>query len=199
MNEEQYSSDELYHWGRLGMKWYKHIFSDIKKVALEYHKRKTKEKNIKENTKLQIKKLKKIAKEEARKRKLQKQQDEKIKKAKRYILEKYNVDYGKDNIPNKEKTKSKSKSDPLTKNEIKKLSDSDLKDRINRLDSEKKLIELQNHHATNGQKFVSAVAKNVLIPAATTASKDLVTNFIKKYGEMGMDSFDKGLKKKRNS
>lgn len=197
MNEEQYNSDELYHYGRLGMKWGQHVFGDIKKVALEYHKRKTKEKNIKENTRLQIKKLKKQAREEARRRKLQKQQDEKIKKAKRHILEKYNVDYGKDSIPNKEKTKSKN--NPLTTSEIKKLSDSDLKDRINRLDSEKKLIELQNYHASNGQKFVSVVAKNVLIPAATTASKDLVTNFIKKYGEMGMDSFDKGLKKKRNS
>lgn len=195
MKEEQYSSDELYHYGRLGMKWGQHIFGDIKKVALEYHKRRIKEKNIKENTRLQIRKLKKQAKEEAKRRKFQNKQADKIKNAKQHILNKYGIDYGKDNVPNKEK--SSTKSNQLTKKQIKNLSDSELKERQNRLNNEKQLIELQNYHASMGQKFVRTVMKDVLVPAAISAGKDLTTSYLKKYGEIGIDAFGDSLRKKK--
>ena len=199
MNEEQYNSDELYHYGRLGMKWGQHVFGDIKKVALEYHKRKIKEKNIKENTKLQIRKLKKQAREEAKRRNLQNKQADKIKNAKKHILNKYGIDYGKDNVPNKEKNISKN--NQLTKKQIKNLSDSELKERQNRLNNEKQLIELQNYHASMGQKFVRTIMKDVLVPAAISAGKDLTTSYLKKYGEVGIEAFGNSLsgKKKRNS
>lgn len=202
LDEKQNNSNELYHYGRLHMKWGQHIFSDIKKTALKYRKRKQKEKNIKENTKLQIKKLEKLAKEEARKRKFQKQQDKRIEEAKKRISDKYGIDYGKDNIPNKEKLSTKSnqsstKSNQLTKKQINNLSDTELRDRQNRLQNEKNLIELQNYHATIGQKFVKSLMKDVVVPGATNAGRDLVTSFIKKYGEMGLEAFDTNLNKKK--
>ena len=194
-NIEQNNSDELYHYGRLGMKWGQHIFADIKKTALNYRNRKNKQKNINENTRLKIRKLKKLAKDEAYKRKLQKQQDEKIVKAKKHILNKYGIDFGKDSTPNKGETKSRN--NPLTKKEIHNLSDTELKERQNRLNNEKQLIELQNYHASIGQKFVRAVVKDVLIPAATNAGKDLVTSYMKKYGDMAINSFDENFQKKK--
>lgn len=194
LDEKQNNSDELIHSGRLGMKWGQHIFGNIKKTALEYRKRKQKEKNIKENTKLQIKKIEKLAKEEAYKRKIQKQQDKRIEEAKKRISDKYGINYGKDNIPNKEKVK---KNNYLTKKQINNLSDTELRDRQNRLQSEKNLIELQNYHATIGQKFVKALMKDVVVPGATNAGRDLVTSFMKKYGEMGLEAFDTNLNKKK--
>lgn len=199
-NIEKENSNELYHTGRLGMKWGQHIFGDIKKLSLEYKKKRSKSKNINENTKQQIKKLKKQAKEEARKRKIKKQQDEKIAKAKKHILDKYGVDYGKDNIPNKTikpDQNYKTKNNKLDKKGIQKLPDTELRDRINRLESEKRLMELQNYHASVGQKFVNTVIKDVVVPSAVNAGKDLVTQYMKKYGDVGLSSFEKGFNKKK--
>lgn len=196
-DEKQNNSDELIHSGRLGMKWGQHIFGDIKRAALNYRKKRQKQKNIDENTKQQIKKLKKIAKEETYKRKMQKQQDKKIDNAKKSILKKYGIDYGKDNIPNKEISK---KNNFLTKKQISNLSDTELRDRQTRLQNEKNLIELQNYHATVGQKFVRAITKDILVPAATNAAKDLVTTYLKKYGDISIKELEKNMttNKKRN-
>lgn len=195
MDDKQISSDELYHYGRLGMKWGQHIFGSIKKSALAYVKRKNKEKNINENTKMQIKKLKKLAKEEARKRKIQKKQNKKIENAKKHILDKYGIDYGKDNVPNKEKPVTKS--NQLSKKQIKNLSDTDLSERLKRLENEKKLIELQSYHATLGQKFIRSAMKDLLIPGAIKAGKELTAKYLQKYGDMGLEALGEELNKKR--
>lgn len=75
------------------------------------------------------------------------------------------------------------------KKRVKDMSDTELKDRITRLENEKKLAGLQADTATKGQKFVSAIGKQVIAPAATEAGKRLLTDLLMKVGKqtLGLD------------
>lgn len=75
------------------------------------------------------------------------------------------------------------------KKRVKDMSDNELKDRITRLENEKRLAGLQADTATKGQKFVSAIGKQVIAPAATEAGKKLLTDLLMKVGKqtLGLD------------
>ena len=69
------------------------------------------------------------------------------------------------------------------KKSIKEMSDDEIKTRINRLESEKRLANLQSETGTKGEKFVSTVGKQVVAPAAIDAGKRLLTDLFMKVGK----------------
>lgn len=75
------------------------------------------------------------------------------------------------------------------KKRIKDMSDNEIKDRITRLENEKRLAGLQADTASKGQKFVSSIGKQVIAPAATEAGKRLLTDLLMKVGKktLGLD------------
>lgn len=81
------------------------------------------------------------------------------------------------------------KYDELKKHEIKKLSDNDLRDKVNRLQMEKQAIQLQNDMSSAGKRFVSKVSKEVVVPSAIDAGKRLLTETLMKIGKktLGLD------------
>lgn len=69
------------------------------------------------------------------------------------------------------------------KKRIKDMSDDEIKNRINRLENEKRLANLQSDTASKGEKFVSTVGKQVVAPAAIDAGKRLLTDLLMKVGK----------------
>lgn len=81
------------------------------------------------------------------------------------------------------------KYDELKKKDIKKLSDNDLRDKVNRLQMEKQAIQLQNEMSSRGKRFVSKVSKEVVVPSAIDAGRRLLTDSLMKIGKktLGLD------------
>ena len=65
---------------------------------------------------------------------------------------------------------------------IKDMSDTEVQKRIDRLQKEKQLMGLQNDTASKGEKFVSTVTKQVIVPAAVDAGKRMLTDWFVKQG-----------------
>lgn len=61
--------------------------------------------------------------------------------------------------------------------QIKEMSDTEVRDKINRLQMEKQLMGLQSETASKGEKFISTVGKQVIAPAAIEAGKRVLTNW----------------------
>ena len=75
--------------------------------------------------------------------------------------------------------------DPKDKR-IKDLTDTELREKVNRLQMEKQAINLENELSSNGKKIVRSVGKDVLAPAAIDAGKRVLTNWFVKQGEKVM-------------
>lgn len=75
---------------------------------------------------------------------------------------------------------------------IKEMSDSEVQNRIDRLQKEKQLMSLQSETASKGEKFVSTVSKQVIAPAAIEAGKRVLTDWFVKGGSklLGLDTKD---------
>lgn len=69
------------------------------------------------------------------------------------------------------------------KKSIRDMSDDEIKNKINRLENEKRLAGLQADTASKGEKFVSTVGKQVIAPAAIDAGKRLLTDIFMKIGK----------------
>lgn len=78
----------------------------------------------------------------------------------------------------------------LSRSQIKRLSNSSLQARIERLQNEKRAMELQQNTASGKDKFIRAVGKQVLAPAAAEAGKEIVRDLLKKSGRklVGLDT-----------
>ena len=98
------------------------------------------------------------------------------------MKEKYTELTGK-RLVRKPTKKSEVQEDTNKKKSIKELSDTELREKINRLQMEKQAKGLESDLASNKQKFVSAVGKQVLAPAAIEASKRLLTDALLKVGK----------------
>lgn len=93
------------------------------------------------------------------------------------------------------KGKIQSDEDP-SKKSVKKLSDTELSNRIKRLSNEKQALMLEkdinNETASKSNKFFKTIGKEVITPAAINAGRDLLTNWLKKQGTkiMGLNEQD---------
>lgn len=98
------------------------------------------------------------------------------------MKEKYTELTGK-RLVRKPTKKVEDQNDSNKKKSIKELSDAELRDKINRLQMEKQAKGLESDLASNGQKFVTSVRKDVLAPAAIEAGKRLLTDLMLKVGK----------------
>lgn len=90
------------------------------------------------------------------------------------------------------KNGKKSQNGEDKKKRIRDMSDDELKQKIIRLENEKRLATLQGETATKGKKFVSTVGKQVIAPAAIESGKRLLTDVFMKVGkkQLGLDAED---------
>lgn len=79
------------------------------------------------------------------------------------------------------------------KKTISEMSDAQLKERYNRLNTEKQLLQLEKERASNGQKFVASLAKDVIKPSLIDAGKRITTDYLTKIGKetLGLEGKDK--------
>lgn len=101
--------------------------------------------------------------------------------------EKYSI------FKNKKKAKTKEELKAKGQKRVKDMSDAELQKKIERLRKEKEAIQLQKDLASKGSKFASHVGKNIIVPAATEASKRLLTDVLMKVGNDKL-----GLKEKED-
>lgn len=83
----------------------------------------------------------------------------------------------------KSTAKTNNTTDQNKKKSIRDMSDDEIKNKINRLENEKRLAGLQADTASKGEKFVSTVGKQVIAPAAIDAGKRLLTDVFMKIGK----------------
>lgn len=76
--------------------------------------------------------------------------------------------------------------------QIKEMSATEIQNRIDRLEKEKRLATLQSETASKGEKFVTTVGKQVIAPSAIEAGKRVLTNWFEKQGKelMGLNPKD---------
>lgn len=94
-------------------------------------------------------------------------------------------------MENESNTKKEEKDDSTPKKKsVNELSDTELRDRINRLQMEKNYLDLEKQvsslkptEVSTGRKFVNHVWNKVVAPAATDAGKKVLTDWLNKKGK----------------
>lgn len=78
--------------------------------------------------------------------------------------------------------------DPSTK-PVRKLTDKELADRINRLYAEKQALGLERDLSSNGKKFVRSIGSDVIAPSLVNSGKQLLEKFLVNKGSelLGLD------------
>lgn len=81
------------------------------------------------------------------------------------------------------KNKASDQNGENKKKSIKEMSDTELRERMNRLQMEKQVRSLESDLSSKGEKFVSTVGKQVIAPAMIDAGKRLLTDTLMKVGK----------------
>ena len=161
MSNEQ----ELQHHGVIGMKWgvrrYQNKDGSLtpagkshKKIKAMQSRADSKAKKIKEEGKIKVAEAKAKAKAQGK------------------------VDKAKEKVEAKLK-KINSKSSAAKEKSLSELSNAEIKAKIERIKLENELKSLTPEQKSAGQKFIEKIGKDVIGPAAISAGKDAMTNFLK--------------------
>lgn len=161
------NSNELYHYGVLGMKW------GIRRSARNFVSKLSGSKNKKKST-TPKKTVKTMSNEELRAK-----------------TERLRLEQEYKNVRNQGKTNKTKSSTQIKKKSAKDMTDDELRTKINRLEMERKYDQLNPKQVSAGNKFVqdvlvNHVGKRVVVPVA----EDLARQYLK---DLGMDKL--GLKK----
>ena len=180
--EQNNNQDELYHYGRVGMKWYQHIYGKVYEHAKYNKKTKSKIKKIEDDTKSEIRKLKKKAKQDYKLKSAKRKSEDKINDAKNYLEKKYGL---------KDKSKKTEQKETKTTDV---MSDDELRKVVNRLRLENDYKrELNTYNSLNpkkvslGKKFVKSTWNDAVRPAVTEAGKVTLEKWLKKVGNEVLD------------
>lgn len=79
----------------------------------------------------------------------------------------------------------------INKRTVRKMSDSDISNRINRLQNEQRLLNLQSARDSGKKKFMKSLFSNVIVPGATRAGANLVEKVIFKKGSEALGLYTK--------
>lgn len=91
------------------------------------------------------------------------------------------------------KSLSSETSKPKTKS-TSKLSDEELRDRVNRLQLEKQYNELSSEQISFGKAFINRAVKNVVVPAAEEMGRQVVRSILAEFGNKYIPDVKEDLK-----
>ena len=202
------NTDELYHYGRVGMKWGQHIFGD------KYVYRSREQKNVAR----QLKKLNKTGRTKSanytklknKLRKLKTRDNKTLSEYRKELLKKKAEKAVKKQTQkeaNKLKKQTQKENKELKKQGTKNLSDNELRKQNDRLRLENEYFRLKSEYDRNKaeagkssvSKVIDKIGKRILEPAATEATKAVLQDLLTKVGRTANTQIDNAFREQLKS
>lgn len=186
------NTDELYHYGRLGMRWGYHIFGDDYKYRSRDQKKVSK----------QLKKLGKSGANKSNSSDYNKLRNKlkRLKKRDNKILSSYKKEVAKKRAINAIKKQAEKTEKKIKKQGTKNLTDNELRKQIQRLQLENQYTNLKRTYDRNkiaagkskSNNVLDRIGKSVLEPSLINSSKNIITDLLTKLGKSTNTAIEQG-------